>query len=507
MTRGLAVVAVAFLALAPRSAGAVRPTEGGIWSYDDGDVVLSHDDPGGLVRVHYTAAGAHTAPAADVDADGVPDYVAQVGATVDEVFASYEKLGVRTPLFEAELGLGELGGSPAFDVYLLDFAGNADGIFLVDACDGDPPRCAGAFAMENDFAGYGYASTTAAIDTVTSHELFHAVQGAYAADLPLWFSEGTATWAERQFRADSEDFLRLCDYYLADTTRSLYKPPAGPVPAFAYGTALWFDFLTTRHSPALLDEILVAAADDPAVITSMEAAISAADDTLAAAWATFAAWNLATGERAGEATSHTYAAKLDGVVAEDEGPLLADDTRYFSLTATYYRLDHAGGPLWFGLEQAAPPLVLSLHAVVDGADGPVGEPLMSWPADAAGAHALADLPAGGYWLLVAHPALADQSSKMHFCLGDEAHALSCAPATDSDSSSESGDETGEPTSTGEAEESGEPDPDAPTSDETGAATTVDEVDGESGCGCRTTSPPWTLLALLAVLPRRKRTST
>src|SRR5690606_634698 len=116
--------------------------------------------------------------------------------------------------------------------------GAADGHFDVDACTGTPARCAGFFVIENDFAGYAYASVAEAVDTVVSHELFHAVQAAYVRDLPVYLSEGTATWAERAFRPDSRDFLRLCDAYLADTGRSLHKPPAGPAPAFAYGTAL-----------------------------------------------------------------------------------------------------------------------------------------------------------------------------------------------------------------------------------------------------------------------------
>jgi hypothetical protein len=354
---------VAALVLAPAVARAERPTEGGLWSFDPGDVVLTHDDVGGGVRVHYTIAGNHAVPLKDDDADGVPDYVVQVGATTREVFNKFAELGLRAPVAEAELGLGPLGGSEAFDVYLVDFGGNADGVFLVDECDGSPPRCGGAFAMENDFAGYGYTNSTEAIDTVTSHELFHAVQGAYVKELPVWLSEGTATWAERQFRTDSRDFLRLCDGYLADTSRSLFKPPAGPVPAFAYGTALWFDFISARHDPAIVDALLTAAVDDPTAVASIEAVLAAYGDSLAEAWPIFAAWNLATGERAGEAESYPYAAKLAGVVAEagSVDGFLTDDARIFSLSTTYYRVEHEGGPLWFGLAAPAEPLEFALH--------------------------------------------------------------------------------------------------------------------------------------------------
>jgi hypothetical protein len=47
------------------------------------------------------------------------------------------------------------------------------------------------------------------VDTVGSHALFHAVQNAYAS-LPVWMSEGTAVWAEKQYDPRSQDFINQC---------------------------------------------------------------------------------------------------------------------------------------------------------------------------------------------------------------------------------------------------------------------------------------------------------
>src|SRR5690606_16158580 len=69
---------------------------------------------------------------------------------------------------------------------------------------------------------------------------------------PAWLAEGTAVWAQRVFDPDSKDFLRYGDAYLADHRRTLTKPPPGPVPAFAYGTALWWDFLSERHGTEII---------------------------------------------------------------------------------------------------------------------------------------------------------------------------------------------------------------------------------------------------------------
>lgn len=458
---------IAALMLLPASASAGRPTEGGLFAFGPDDVVLTHDHPDGDIRVHYTEQGPNAAPSLA--------YVTQVADTAVEALALYAgPLALRPPIDETELG-PELGGSPAFDIYLVDFGGAADGHFLVDACDG--PRCSGAFVMENDFAGYGYETTAAAIDTVVSHELFHAVQAAYDHDAPIWFSEGTAVWAERRFRSDSQDFIKQCDRYLADTGRTLFKPPSGPVPAFAYGTGLWWDFLISRTGDDLVEPLLIASEGD--LLVTMPAAIAATGDDLASVWLEFVAANLATGPRAGASPGHAYAARLTGIGDHPALTNLDEALRIFALSANYYRLAHPGGPLWFALDAPAPPLQFALHPVeASAADGPVLPAVLQWDATEVSAHELADLPAGGYWLSIAHPEIATTSTQTRLCLGDEPTARLCDPTTEPDP---------EPAPT---EPAAQPDPEP-------------EPPPDEGCDCRTSNPPFSLLGLL-LLPRRRR---
>lgn len=475
------LAALAAVLTLPGRARAERPTEGGLWPYDPKDILATHDHPGGGLRVHYSVDGPSVVPLADLDGDGVPDYVTRVAATAADVLALHRDVfALRAPRTEAEHDLGPLGGSDALDIYLVDFAGAADGHFGHDACD--PHACAGHLLLENDFAGYAYADLAGAVDTVVSHELFHAVQAAYAVDLPVWFAEGTAAWAQRAYRPDSRDFLRLCDAYLADTGRSLFKPPAGPVPAFAYGTALWWDFLIERHGPGFVDALLQlgGAPDLPAALAEL---LLDRDDDLRPAWLEFSAWNLATGPRAGARDSYPYAEQLTGITAEQDASPLADDDRFFSLTARHYRLDHPGGPLWFGLEAPAPGLEFAVQAVAGGAaDGPVEPPQLAWDGADPEPRILADLAPGGYWLAVVNPVLSDMSIQAHLCAAATRDALACvdpppAPATTGDADSREAD--------------------------TGDTTTDDPgpLDGDGCGGCRTGSPG---LAGWVLLLRRRR---
>ena len=432
-----ALLLLPLLLLPVRPASAVRPTEGGMFSFDPTDVVESWDDPTGVVRVHYSIEGPNDTRLDDEDADGVPDFPQDVAITTAEVLGFYaDDLGLRPPIGEEEMGLGELGGSYALDVYLIDFGSGADGAFGIDECLDAPRHCSGYLTIENDFFQSGYPSLQNAIDVLTSHELFHGVQAAYDAEQEVWFSEGTAVWGEKQFDPDSVDFLWFADEYLADSGRSIDRPPSGPVPSFAYATCLWWDFLTTRHDPALMNELLEATetltgdpVDTPA---EMEAVIGARGDDLEEAWIEFVTWNLATGSRAGEIESYDYADQLDGITAESNGPSLEDDNRFYPLAATYYRLDHGGGPVWFGIEEPAADLHFLLFPVADGADdGPVETELASWTGVQAGSWSVVDdAPAGGYWLVGTYPFLAEESIKVRFCLGDSDAAMACGDPID-----------------------------------------------------------------------------
>ncbi len=485
LTIASAAAVMLALALPAAPALAVRPTEGGQFSFDASDVVESWDEPTGQVRVHYSVDGPSVTHLDDDDGDGVPDFAQDVATTTVEVLELYEALGLRRPVSEEEMGLGDLGGSGALDVYLVDFDGMGDGAFGIDDCSSVPYHCSGYLMVENDFYGYGYWDLDEAVDILASHELFHGVQNAYDAGQEVWFAEGTAVWGERQFLGDINDFIWFADSYLEDTARSLDKPPSGPVPSWAYGTCLWWDFLTTRFDAELMADLLEMTEREDSegvdTIAEMEALLAARGDDIDEAWFTFATWNLATGDRAGVMDSYGYADRLDGITADAEGSSLDDAERFYPLAANYYRIEHAGGPLWFGIEEPAPELVFALHPVEGGADdGPVGEALDTWIPDEAAAWALADgqdLPAGGYWIIGSQPRQSDGSVRVRICVGDEATATACAPAAADDDDDTVDDD--------------------------------DSADDDDGCACTSggasSSPaPWLILGLLAALAGRVR---
>lgn len=511
----LLIGAATAMVLWPRLGSAEdRPTQGGLWSFDATDVVESWEEPTATVRVHYSVDGPNATRPDDADDDGVPDFAQDVAERTAESLALFSDLGFRMPVPESAIEV-ELGGSPAYDVYLIDFGGAADGRFGVDGCGN--AGCAGFYVVENDFAGYGYATLEEGITTVTSHEAFHGVQAAYNF-LPDWVSEGTATWAERQFDAESADFVRLCNGLLADTGRPVYQPPGGPVPLFAYGTALWFDFLSERHDAGIIVDFLEALDDDRAVQAPellFEGLLAARNDDLESAWATFARYNLATGFRSGATQSHPYAALLNSIDPDASADLISLDARFYPLAASYFNFLHPGGDAWFVSDDALPDVVFTLHPVGDfEADGAVGDAIATWTSDDASVQRIFEgLPEGGYWVVGTLPVVADGPARANLCISADPEAEACPVVeqgtTGGGTDGMDSDDTGS-SSTGDppAGTTGEP----PTTSDSGDSEDTDDTpastEGGGGCNAGPHAPVghavWLLLGLLGL--RRRQTS-
>jgi len=416
-----------------------RPdTDTGTYTYDSADVLTSVDGPSGRVRVHYSESGPNVSILDDEDGSGAPDYPEQVAAVAEDVLVFYEAMGFRSPLTEAEVELPDLGGSAAFDVYLIDLSDGAEGLFNIDDCTDSGTRCAGHMLIENDLQGSAYRPLEEVTAVLVSHELFHAVQAAYRVGQPDWMYEGMAVWAEFQYQPGADSFFRACSEYLIDSDQGLASPTPDDVSGFPHGTALFFQFLTEWIGDGVgpaIQEAMYHRAGGEALDAVQETIKLFIRGDIGDAWPVFARWNLATGDRAGDATSYPFAAALGGVSAKvsDVG-VVYDDTRIHPLSTTYYQLQHTGGGVQLSEMGDLIGLVISFHSTTgEGAATQIGEllkiwsygsPLLSSTADSPGWE-IGEFEAGEYWLVVSYPEPADQSLKFEFCLGEPWRVESC----------------------------------------------------------------------------------
>jgi MYXO-CTERM domain-containing protein len=346
---------------APHPAGSradeLRPTDTAsalMWRYGATDTVESFGVDGGGFRVHFTRAGVNAVPSADRDDGGTPDFVEAVSAVYETVGATYHgALGFRRPLSDATIANN--GGDGRFDVYLLDFARAADGAFRVDICPSGE-RCIGYVVQENDFAGYGYPSLTEATTILGSHEYFHAVQAAYDNAQDVVISEGTAVWATEHDAPETGDFEAFIHGYLDRPDRSLDSPPPGPVPSFAYGSAIFFEFLSQRHGVAIIRQLwerLENGQGDPAEpqnqanptwLVQLDALLRREhQSSFAQAFREFATWNLYLGSAADPSRSYARGSTYPQPATTDVPvPTYKPALRVYYASTQYFRVASNG---------------------------------------------------------------------------------------------------------------------------------------------------------------------
>lgn len=487
-----AIVALVAAACATDDLGAsreaLRPTDPGepAPGFAPGEMVRSVVSPGGAFRVHFSEVGPNAVAAADADGDGTPDAVEVVATTYDEARAFYaDELGMRTPISDEIVGDGD-GGDALFDVYLVDFAGRADGAYRGEACNA-AGACAGYMIQENDFSGYPYPSFAVGTRVVGSHELFHAVQAAYGIDRGVIVSEASAVWATEQFDPSLRDFEGFIDGYLSRTDRSLAIDPTGPVPPFAYGAAILFQFLGERFDRDVVrgmwDRL---ATPDVSWLEAIDAELRAEHaSSIDAALLDFARWNVRTDTRSDPmfyANGAFYVGPAVEPVAPNTEPtayrLAAASTRYFSAAL--------GSGLSFALD-------------VDGAFEPGQLRLLAFAVDGESVTEVAALDpntigsasgSGDLWIALSHvrPDLPAVTGRP--CIGTEAFVTECVGSTAT------------PDAGGEAD-GGAIVTDAGTTPLDAGTSAPPE---DEGCGCRSAGavPLASLLVLVLAIEARRR---
>ncbi|QSQ12779.1 MXAN_6640 family putative metalloprotease [Myxococcus landrumensis] len=319
----------------PTSPQAVPPNFGA------DEQVESVVSPEGRFRVHFSRVGPNAVPPGDADASGVPDAVEVVGRAYERVARFYEELGFQTPGDDSSVG-ADNGGDGLFDVYLVDFAGRADGAFRMDACAEAAQRCVGHMLQENDFAGYDYPSYEAAVLILASHEFFHAVQAAYRPGLGSVASEGSAVWASERFDASLDDLEQFSSSYLSRTDRSLVQDPSGPAASFSYGAGLYFQYLGERFGDEAVlslwrDSVTSPAATWPMLVDAFLRREGSVDfDT---AFVEFSRWNLSTGTRARPGDGYARGGGYDGLAPSPRSlPTQESDVRLTTASARYFQV-------------------------------------------------------------------------------------------------------------------------------------------------------------------------
>ncbi len=201
--------------------------------------------------VHWVAEGIDAPNLADADADGVPNFIAQVLRVAEHVHdVENEELGWREPKSDGRRG-GKRGRT---DVYLSQIGGELFGYAAPDRGQATkehriPRRLHGYLVLDNDYSAFEFPGTTAAQDlqVTLAHEYNHILQFNYDAFQDPWFAESTATWMEDEVYNGIDDYLR----YVRRWVRR-WDTPLTASSIKEYGSAIWNQWLARHHGAAVV---------------------------------------------------------------------------------------------------------------------------------------------------------------------------------------------------------------------------------------------------------------
>ncbi len=203
--------------------------------------------------VHYVTTGPQAPDLTDANANGVPDYVEQVGAAADTALLYYETHGFRLPT-------PDTGGPDAKpDIYVDTLPKGVFGFTLAPtSAEG------GTFVVVAPTLDEAPTKPRGSIKITVAHELFHVIQYSYvrSGNLPVWAAEGSASAMSMLVYPDVQDQVMkdYLDAWLLTPWAPLYTEKASCV--HCYGGAWWWLYLAAESRKVLPAYFAKLGADD-----------------------------------------------------------------------------------------------------------------------------------------------------------------------------------------------------------------------------------------------------
>ena len=189
--------------------------------------------------IHWTngtdgGSAADAPPPADSDADGIPNYIEDLGS----VFENVRTFEVGTRGFQAPPGDGSepndsrnRNPNAKYDIFVYDMAyyGYADPEQYPNS-----PSCS-YIGLDNDYSGFPGAPL-ACVQVTAAHEFCHAVQFAYDCTEDTWWMETTSTYMEDEVYPDIDDNYQYLPYWFESCGSLGLKTFDG---GHEYGNFIW----------------------------------------------------------------------------------------------------------------------------------------------------------------------------------------------------------------------------------------------------------------------------
>ena len=256
---------------------------------------LSYVSPGGLFRVHYDTSGTNAVSQADLNSDGIPDYVERTAEYLEQAYdIQNTQMGFKDPPRDNVDG-------PEWDAYIENLP-NTYGWTTPDVQVGfNPDRYTSFIRLDNNYT-HTFSTGLDGLKVTAAHEYFHVVQFGYvsrdednnAYPDDAYIMEASATWMEDVVYDGVNDYVNYLDTFFERTNVQFDKADGWR----EYGLSIWFHFLEKRYPGFNLPRLFWEAMENYAPMPAFDIILQNQGTSFGTQLNLFHAWNYMTGSRA-----------------------------------------------------------------------------------------------------------------------------------------------------------------------------------------------------------------
>lgn len=255
--------------------------------------------------IHYTETGEDAVSTVDLNSNGVPDYIDSMDFYLEYVYkVEVLEMGYQSPIPDSGLG-----GSKAYDIYLVDLGVGYGGYYGVAFPEGNTKKVHSYIVLDNNYSEtdsnvveFGKKSKTYFEEPLTclkitiAHEFHHSVQFRYCyQDDNRNIPELTSSFMENRLFPESLDFTSYMNYFLKNPL-TISLADASTISGYSLAT------FGTMMQKLLGDEFFkltweIAENNVPLLISMDSAAFKLGNQHLDYYWCKYTEWLYHTGRR------------------------------------------------------------------------------------------------------------------------------------------------------------------------------------------------------------------
>jgi len=297
--------------------------------------------PSGHFVIHYDVNGTHAVPPADIEGNGIPDFVDSAAVYLDHSWdVEINQLGFQPPL-------DSLGQHRAtYPIYFTHFSNSGLYGLTNFGFNDEIPSLPGEnhpsyIELSNDFQGSQlYTKGLDAMKVTCAHEFNHALQLGYRFwDSDTYFFEMTSTYLEEYIYPEVNDYFQYMSQFLGHIQKIRFTSASYPD---LYANGIYLQVPVQRFGPGIVSEIWRQIREEPAY-DALNTVLNNHGSSFSESQNEFGQWLYFTGNRAIPGTFFSDANQLPQIALNTANDFFVQDGLLFESrvgvqSLAYFRL-------------------------------------------------------------------------------------------------------------------------------------------------------------------------